>query len=57
MFAVFYVSVDNILNQHNILGYRYDSTGNNKYPVLPPMYRSLFIGINLSFSKFKQEEL
>jgi len=57
MFAVFYISVDNVLDQKNILGYRYSYDGSQRYPMLPPMYRSIFVGVNLSLTKFKQEEL
>jgi hypothetical protein len=57
VFCVFFLSADNILDHHNVLGYRYSYTGNERYPVLPPMYRSIFVGMNLSLSKFKQDEL
>lgn len=57
MFAVFYLSIDNIANQHNVLGYRYSGNGVDRYPILPPMYRSIFFGVNLSLSEFKQDEL
>lgn len=56
-FAVFYLSADNILGTKNILGYRYSNDGSQMYPILPPMYRSVFVGFNLSLSQFKQEEL
>ncbi len=57
VFAVFYFSFDNILNTKNILGYRYSADGTQMYPITPPLYRSVFIGMNLSFTKFKQDEL
>lgn len=57
MFAVFYASIDNVLNQKNILGYRYSYDGLQRYPMLPPMYRAIFVGVNLSLTQFKQEEL
>ena len=57
MFAVFYLSADNILNTHNILGYRYSFDGTQSFPIVPPMYRSIFIGFNLSLSKFNKDEL
>jgi hypothetical protein len=57
VFAVFYLSIDNVTNQHNILGYRYSFDGSQRYPMLPPMYRSIFFGFNLSLTKFKQDEL
>jgi hypothetical protein len=56
VFAVFYVSLDNILNTKNVLGYRYASDG-SKYPILPPLYRAVFVGMNFSFSQFNQDEL
>jgi hypothetical protein len=57
VFAVFYVSFDNILNTHNVLGYRYSADGSQRYEVLPPLYRAVFVGMNFSFSQFKQDEL
>jgi hypothetical protein len=57
VFAVFYLSVDNIFNMENVLGYRYSNNGSERYPVIPPMYRSIFIGMNMSFSQFTQDEL
>jgi hypothetical protein len=57
IFAVFYVSLDNILNTHNVLGYRYSADGSQRYEVLPPLYRAVFVGMNFSFSQFKQDEL
>lgn len=57
LFSVVYVSIDNITNRKNILGYRYSNTGNLKYPILPPVYRSVFIGVNLSLTKFEKDEL
>ena len=57
VFAVFYLSIDNAFNRKNILGYRYSNNGVDRFPVIPPMYRSFFIGMNLSFSKFNQDEL
>jgi hypothetical protein len=57
MFAVIYLSIDNITNQQNILGYRYSNSGSERYPILPPVYRSIFLGINISLSKFNKDEL
>ena len=57
MFSVFFISIDNVTNQKNILGYRYSFDGNERYPIVPPMYRSIFVGVNLSLTQFKQEEL
>jgi hypothetical protein len=57
VFAVFYVSLDNMLNTKNVLGYRYTADGKSAYPIVPPMYRSLFVGMNFSFSQFNQDDL
>lgn len=55
-FAVLYAGVDNITNQKNVFGYRYASNG-NRSAIVPPLYRSYFVGINLSLSKFDKDEL
>ena len=57
VFAVFYVSLDNILNTRNILGYRYSADGKERFEIIPPLYRAVFIGMNFSFSQFNQDEL
>ncbi len=57
MFTVFYLSIDNITNHHNVLGYRYSNDGAFRYPILPPVYRSIFFGINISLTKFNKDEL
>jgi hypothetical protein len=57
LFAVFYLSADNILNTKNILGYRYSMDGLQRYAITPPLYRSIFVGFNLSLSKFNKDEL
>lgn len=56
-FAVFYVSVDNVLNRRNIFGYRYSADGQSRYPVEPALYRTVFAGVNISLSKFDKDEL
>ncbi|WP_198666729.1 TonB-dependent receptor [Taibaiella helva] len=56
-FAVFYVSVDNVLNRKNIFGYRYSADGQSRYPMQPALYRTIFAGINISLSKFDKDEL
>jgi len=60
-FTVFYLSVDNITNQHNIFGYRYtyDASGNTtgRNPIVPALYRSIFFGVNMSLTQFKKDEL
>ena len=57
MFTVIYLSMDNITNQKNILGYRYSTDGQDRYPILPPIYRSFFLGVNFSLSEFNKDEL
>lgn len=57
MFTVIYLSVDNITNQKNILGYRYSTDGQERYPVMPAIYRSIFLGFNLSLTEFNKDEL
>ncbi len=61
-FTVFYLSIDNITNQHNIFGYRYnyDATGaayGSPNPIVPALYRSIFLGVNMSLTQFKKDEL
>ncbi len=57
VFMVFYVSADNIINRHNILGYRYSDNGLVSTPILPPTYASVFFGFNISLKAFKKDEL
>jgi hypothetical protein len=62
-FTVFYLSIDNITNQHNVFGYRYayDTHGNqinsSRSEILPALYRSIFFGVNMSLTQFKKDEL
>lgn len=56
-FTVFYVSVDNVTNRKNIFGYRYSADGQSRYPVQPAMFRTIFVGVNISLSKFDKDEL
>ena len=63
-FTVFYFSIDNITNQHNIFGYRYTYESNGMVapntapnPILPALYRSFFAGVNFSLTQFKKDEL
>jgi hypothetical protein len=57
MFTVFYISLDNITNQHNVLGYRYNYDGSERYEVKPPFYFNLFFGVNLSLKEFNKDEI
>lgn len=56
-FTVFYLSFDNIANTKNVLGYRYSQDGLDRYPINPAIYRSIFVGVNLSLSEFNKDEL
>jgi len=57
LFTVFYLAADDITNTKNVLGYRYSFNGQDKSPIVPPLYRTFFIGVNISLSPFKKEEL
>jgi hypothetical protein len=57
MFTVFYLSIDNITNRKNILGYRYSMDGMQQYPILPPFYFNVFFGFNMSLKEFNKDEL
>lgn len=57
MFAVVYLSLDNITNQKNVLGYRYNFEGTERYAIKPPFYFNMFLGVNLSLTEFSQDEL
>lgn len=54
-FSVIYAGVDNVTNQKNIFGYRY--ANGVKTPVIPPIYRSVFVGVNFSLTAFDIDEL
>jgi hypothetical protein len=57
VFAVFYLGVDNIFDRHNVYGYRYTADGSQRFPIEPPLYRSIFAGMNFSLSAFNKDEL
>ncbi|MBS1556605.1 MAG: TonB-dependent receptor [Bacteroidetes bacterium] len=57
VFAVFYAGVDNLLDRKNIFGYRYSNDGTQRYPVEPALYRSVFVGMNISMSAFNRDEI
>ncbi|HXP50905.1 MAG TPA: TonB-dependent receptor, partial [Bacteroidia bacterium] len=57
LFGVFYLGVDNVTNNKNVLGYRYSDDGTTRYPIVPALYRSLFAGVFLSLTPFKKDEL
>ncbi len=60
-FSVFFISVDNVFNTHNVFGYRYMYNSQNqsyaKNPVVPALYRTVFIGANFSLTQFSKDEL
>jgi len=60
-FTVFFFSVDNVTNAHNIFGYRYIYDANGiaagRNPIVPALYRSVFFGVNMSLTQFKKDEL
>jgi hypothetical protein len=56
-FTVFYLSVDNITNRKNILGYRYTSNGQNKYSIEPAVHQWFMFGMNVSLTAFDSSEL
>lgn len=55
-FTVIYAGIDNVTNQKNIFGYRY-TQNNQRSPIRPALYRSFFVGINVSLSEFDKDEL
>lgn len=55
-FTVVYAGVDNIANTQNIFGYRFAPDGRRSV-IRPPLYRSLFVGVNMSLSAFDKDEL
>lgn len=57
MFTVFYISLDNITNRHNVLGYRYSYDGSERYEMKPPFYFNIFFGFNMSLKEFNKDEL
>ena len=55
-FTVFYVSIDNVTDQHNVFGYRYSSK-TTRTEIQPALYRSIFFGVNMSLTQFSKDEL
>jgi hypothetical protein len=56
VFMVAFAGFDNVLNNKNVLGYRYSLDGLQRYPILPPIYRSIFVGVFFSLTKFNKDE-
>jgi len=44
-FTVIFVSLADVPNFKNVYGYRYSTDGKTAYPILPPAYRTFFIGM------------
>jgi hypothetical protein len=55
-FTVVFAGIDNVTNQQNIFGYRYNQAG-QRSAIRPALYRSFFIGFNMSLSEFDKDEL
>jgi len=55
-FSVAYLSVDNLTNRKNVLGYRYSNDG-VPVAIQPALYRWIFAGFNISLTAFSKEEL
>jgi len=56
-FTVVYAGVDNLTNRKNVFGYRYSADGQQRWAQVPALYRSYFVGINLSLTEFDKDEL
>ena len=59
-FTVFYAQVDNVFNFHNVSGYRFvpNSTGSyTRNNIVPALYRTVFVGVNMSLTQFSKDEL
>lgn len=57
-FTVAYAGVDNLTNRKNVFGYRYRSASDTQpLPQYPALFRSFFVGINLSRTEFSKDEI
>jgi hypothetical protein len=54
-FAVFVLSVSNVLGQNQVFNYSYSYDGSRKVPILPPSRRFVFLGCFLSFGVDRTE--
>lgn len=50
-FTVVFFSVDNLLGYENIYGYNFSTDGTRSAPILPPVLRSVFIGMFISLGE------
>ncbi len=57
VFGVFYIGIDNLTNNPNVLGYYYSDNGQVKIPMVPALYRSFFTGVLISLTPYKKDEL
>ena len=48
---VFYATLDNLFARKNVFGYRYSADGKQRFEVIPPMYRTFFVGVSINLSK------
>jgi len=50
-FTIIFFSVDNLLGYENIYGYNFSIDGKRSAPILPPVLRSVFIGMFISLGE------
>lgn len=55
-FAVWVLSVNNVLNQKQVFNYRYSTDGNRREAITPPARQFVFIGCFLSFGVDRTQE-
>ena len=55
-FGVAYMGIDNVLNRKNIYGYQFSPDGTS-HNIIPPLYRTIYIGFTISLSQFTKDEL
>jgi len=55
-FAVFVLSINNLLNSRQVFGYRYSFDGLNKVPVVPPARQFVFAGVFLSWGTDRRQD-
>lgn len=56
IYSVIFLSVDNLLGFANVYGYRYSSNGKISSPVVPPVLRSVFLGLFISIGEDNQNQ-
>jgi hypothetical protein len=55
-FAVFVVSITNVLNSKQVFGYQYSHDGTNKVAIVPPARQFFFIGAFLSWGTDRRQD-